>query len=321
VSPDDSNVKSGGMKDESAHVSTGAEPAVRIVVPEKLDLHLSLDGIPTVLASAAEKFAKSTKPTPRLRTFLKDYLPALTPIATAVISVAISIYTYRANDHQSAEALDKIISEFGGSKEDDRARAIAAIKLATYGDKALPAVKMVLGSDDPHLRTGGVLVAKQMYRAKTMKRGVLTKEILGYYAENDRFLRRGVMEWLVEMQHQLSDEESRLAYDMIKGSFGDHAEKCAAQDETVALNAANFLFIWSFGDSKALVLGMAQNCRNDGARQTAINTIPEIAKSLSKEERDNLLKNNLPNLRRAAPEFTDLIDQAAAAIQKNAGAP
>jgi hypothetical protein len=302
---------------------TDNESAARIVLPEKLDLRISLEGIPSALATAVENFAKPTKPASRLRTFLKDYLPALTPIATIVISVMVTVYTYNSEHNRSAEALDKILSEFGGDKEDDRARAIGAIKLAAYGDKALPAVKMVLGSDDAHLRSGGVLVAKQMYRAETIKRGKLTREILGYYAENDRFLRLSVMDWLVEMGRQLSDEESRLAYDMIKQSFGDHAERCAAQDEAVTLQAANFLFIWSFSDSKTLVVGMARECRDKafpdkfaGARQSAVNTIPRIAKSLSSEERAALLKDDLPSLRKDVPELSDLIDQAAASIQR-----
>ena len=327
---DQSKKESEARSETKADRSSGAadEAAVRIVVPEKLDLRISLEGIPNALASAVENLAKPAKPAPKLRTFLKDYLPALTPIATVVISVAVSVYTYRANDHSSTEALDKIISEFGGNNNDDRARAIAAIKLAAYGDKALPAVKMVLGSDDPHLRTGGVLVAKQMYRAETVERTELTNKMLGYYSANDRLLRRGVLEWLVEMEHQLSDEESRLAYNMLKQSFGPYGELCAAQDETVALDAANFLFIWSFRDSKDLVLGLSRECRDStlpskfaGARESAVNTIPKLAKALSNEQRAALLKDDLPNLRKAAPDLNDLIDQAIRSIQNPGTAP
>ncbi len=316
----DNETRGESTDDRSSGAVDGS--AVRIVVPEKLELRISLDAIPNALSSVVESLAKPAKPAPRLRTFLKDYLPALTPIATVVISVAVSVYTYKANDHRSTQALDQIISEFGG-KGDDRARAIAAIKLAAYGDKALPAVRMVLGSDDPQLRSGGVLVAKQMYRAETVKHGKLTKEMLGYYSANDRLLRSGVLEWLVEMEHQLSDEESRLAYDMLKQNFGPHGELCAAQDETVALKAANFLFIWSFSDSKDLVLGLARECRDStqpskfaGAREAAVNTIPKLAKAFSVEQRASLLNNDLPNLRKAAPDLSDLIDQASTSIQK-----
>ena len=299
------------------------EPAARIAVPEKLDLRISLEGIPSALATAVENFAKPAKSPSRLKTALKDYLPALTPIATVLIGVMVSIYTYNSDHNRSAEALDKILSEFGGGAKDDRARAIAAVKLAAYGKKALPAVKMVLGSDDKDLRSGGVLVAKQMYRAETVQREDLTEKILGYYTENDRFLRLSVMDWLVEMGRQLSDKESRLAYDTIKRSFGDHAERCAMQDEAVAGQAANFLYIWSFSDSKPLLLGMARQCRDSahpgmlqGARESAVGTIPRIARSLSPEERNTLLKDDLPSLRKDVPELSDLIDQAVISIQK-----
>lgn len=291
------------------------EATAPVTEPERLDVRVSLESIPTALADAVETCAKPAKPASRLRIFLKDYLPALTPIATVVISVVVSIYTYNAEHNRSSEALDRILSEFGGGKEDDRARAIAAIKLAAYGDRAIPAVKMVLGSDDARLRRGGVLVAEQMYRAATVNRGKLTREMLSYYAENDRFLQLSVMEWLVEMGHQLSDKESRLAYEMIKTNLGDRAEKCATMDEAVALQAANFLFIHSFSDSKVLVFGMARQCRNAGVRESAISTIPRIAKSLSREKRDVLLKEDLPSLRNDVPELSDLIDKAAASIQ------
>ena len=300
-------------------------PGIRVSVPEKLDLRISLDGVPPALASIIEKYAVPARPS-RFRIFLKDYLPALTPVATVVISVAVSIYTYMANDHRSTEALDQIMSEFGTNHE-ERSRQIAAIKLATYGEKALPAVKMVLGSDDQELRNGGVLVAEQMYRAETVDRGRLTGQIMSYYQSNDRLLRRGVLEWLVEMDHQLSEKEGRAAYDMIKRNFGSAAESCAAQDQNVALQAAKFLFIWAFPDSKDMALGMVRQCRDpsepskfSGARESALNAIPKIAKGLSPEQRDRLIRDDLPRLKQVAPELSDLIDRAIAGIQSS-GAP
>ncbi len=293
---------------------------VRVSGPEKLDLRISLDGIPAALTGVIEKYATPSKPA-RLRTFLKDYLPALTPIATVVISVAVSVYTYKANDHRSTEALDQIMSEFGPN-QDERAHAIAAIKLAAYGEKALPAVKMVLGSDDPQLRSGGVLVAEQMYRAETVDRKKLTREMLNYYSANDRLLRRGVLEWLVEMDHQISDDEARNAYAVVRQSFGAGGELCATQDENVALQAANFLFIWSYPDSKDLVFGMVRRCHDGaqpnkygGARESLINAIPKIAGALKAEQRAALLRDDLPNLRQAVPELGDLIDHAVNRIQ------
>jgi hypothetical protein len=307
-------------------VGSASEARVRPSVPDRIDLHVSVGDLPKALADAVENLGKrESAPSvwkAVLKAILKDYLPALTPIATAIIAGMVSFYIYSSDHDRSKEALDKTLSEFG-QNTDDRARAIAAIKLATYGDKALEAVRMVLGSDDPYLRSGGVLVAEQMYRAETVRHRKLIKKMLSYYAANDRFLRRGVLEWLIEMEHQLSEEEGRLAYQVVAESFGPRGELCTTQDEEVAREAANFLFIWSFGDSKTLVLGMAEECRDvkqpakfAAARESAVNTIPKLAESLTKEERSVLLKDDLPRLRKAAPELDELIDKAIASIQR-----
>jgi len=282
-------------------------------LPEKLDLHISLEGIPNEITNAIARFAKPTETASKLKSFLKDYLPALTPIATAVISVAISVYTYKANDHRSKDAIDKTVSEFGSKNLDERGREVAAIKLAKYGEVALPAVHMALGANDLDLRTGGELVAQQMYRAKTVDRGKLTKEILGYYAENDRPLRLGVVEWLVMMEHQLSADDSRLAYEMVQNNF--RGELCTLQDDDVALQAAKFLYIWCFSDSKALVVGMAEHCPGAGTQEQAVNTLPVLAKNLPQTERASLLNDALPRLRKSRPELKDLIDQAETKIR------
>jgi hypothetical protein len=293
---------------------------------DRIDVHVSVGELPSGLENVIENLGKRETPLPAwkaiLKAILKDYLPALTPIATAIIAGMVSFYIYSSDHDRSKEALDRTLSEFGRNT-DDRARAIAAIKLATYGDKALDAVRMVLGSDDPYLRSVGVLVAEQMYRAETVKHGKLIKDMLSYYEANDRFLRRGVLEWLVEMEHQLSEGEGRLAYEVVAESLGSSGQLCAMQDEEVARDAANFLFIWSFSDSKALILGMAEKCRDakqpmkfSAARESAVNTIPKLAESLSKPERAILLADDLPKLRKALPEDGELIDKVVMSVQK-----
>jgi hypothetical protein len=283
-------------------------------VPQFVNLRLSLEGMPAVLVSAIENLAKP-KPTSRLKSFLKDYLPALTPVATALIAGMVSFYIYQSDHDRSKEALEKTLSEFGQNTE-DRPRTVAAIKLATYGTKALGAVKMVLGAKDPYLRSGGVLVAEQMYRAQTVEHEELTRQLLSYFAANDSYLRRGVLEWLTEMEHQLSDKEATLAFDVIQQSFGPGGELCASQNEEVAAEAANFLFIWSFKNSTEFVLGLAQKCKDveqperfAAARLSAVNTFFKIARSLPAEKRADLLKGGVPKLREAVPELKDVIDQ------------
>jgi len=262
----------------NAAASRVSEPAVRGSMPDKLDLRVSLDSVPHLLAKAVENLAEAAKPESKFKTFFKDYLPALTPIATGIIAGMVSYYIYQSDHNRSKEALDKTLTEFG-EKTDDRARAIAAIKLAAYGDQALPAVKMVLGADDVPLRQGGELVAEQMYRAETVKHEALITKMLSYYGANDPTLRLGVLEWLVKMGHQLSDEEGRRAFDILSTSFGSQGQNCAKQDNHVAMEAANFLLIWSFKDSKELLSGMTTKCADPDVRRQAQQALDAIDSS------------------------------------------
>jgi len=314
---------------------------IRVLVPGKPDVLVQLEGLPPAVLEAV---GNTGRPASAWTSIFKDVVPGLTSLAAVLISLAALIYTShqknvsdasaqeqreRAADAAKKKVLADLIKEFGRTAVPAPSEVDAELKLqltamniAAYGDQALQAVRMALGANDDGLRHGGVLVAEQMYRAETVEHGKLVREILGYYAASSPVLRRGVLEWLVEMGRQLSDEESRLAYDMLTRSFGSRAELCAVQDEAVALQAAKFLFIWSLTDSKALVFGMARECRDSGqptkfaaARESAVETIPGIAKSLSPEDRASILKEDLPTLRKDAPELGDLIDQAAASIR------
>lgn len=242
---------------------------------EKVRANPSWDNLLKSLSKAIENSSAPSQPVSRLRSFVKDYLPALTPIATGIIAAMVSYYIYQSDHNRSKEALDKTLTEFG-EKTDERARAIAAIKLAAYGDEALPALKMVLGSEDDRLRSGGVLVAEQMYRASTVERTELTKQLLSYYAANDATLRRGVLEWLVKMGRQLSDVESRQAFGVLVQTFGSQGQNCATQDDHVAMEATNFLLVWSFKDSVELLSGMIQKCPDQDVRRQAKQVLDAI---------------------------------------------
>jgi hypothetical protein len=233
-----------------------AWPGIRIVVAGKPDVLVQLQGLP---ASLVESIGNLNKPSSQWKSILKDVVPSLTSLAAVFISLAALIYTNhqknlaetsakdqreKAADVAKKKILGDLIKDFGNTFGSDTNKAdyqlkfqLTAMKLAAYGDRALPAVRMALGADDRGLRTGGILVAQQMYSAETVGRKELTREILGYYTSSPA-LRLGVLEWLVEMGHQLSEEDSKLAYDLVKSSFGQRGELCAAQDEQVALEAA-----------------------------------------------------------------------------------
>src|SRR6266568_110564 len=196
---------------------------------------------------------------------LKDYIPALTPLAAVFISYLVFHYTDKFNERTSASAsaemLGKLVSEVAQQK-DDNAKTIEAMKLAAYGEQALPAVKIVLGADDADLRDGGVRVAKRMYLAETVDRGKLTEKMIEYY--DNAFLRLGVLEWFADIESEdprpLSDKESNGLLFKLKETFGSNAENCVQQGPDMAFGAAQFLSAWSNDGSKSFVGGMKEHC-------------------------------------------------------------
>lgn len=260
---------------------------------------------------------------PETRHIFKDYVPILTPLAAFILSWIAFHYTNEFNQRASVDAssrtLADLISLFGqkaGDVKDDagkqheghvkqrvqnaddvenehKAHAIAAMKIAAYGDRALLAVKMAFGSDDPELREGGKLVAEEMYLVETVERGRLTNEILGYY--DNSVLRLGAQEWLIRMESRLSTEDSKLALDKLKQVFGSSAENCLSQDEEVAERAASFLPNGHLAETKDFLLGMIKNCivpnqtsRFERVRNNAMNTLGSIAQCLLPTERTAL---------------------------------
>ncbi len=301
--PDSPKQKPGSVEEISSALGGIHEPAIRVAVPGKPDLLVWLQGVPAPLLRTVENL---TRPSSLWKTILKDYLPVLTPIASVVISVLVFNYTRqvnkRASINASSERVAKLINELGPKStgvnggEKDRARTIAAMKVAAYGGQALLAVRMALGADDDEIRNGGVLVAEQIYRAGTVEHQQLTREILSYYDTPNSVLRRGVLEWLDEMGHQLSEGDASLAFARLTLSFGSNGQLCTEQDGQVARAAANFLFTRPFKDSKNLVLGMVKNCtdgqqpdRFEEARAQALDALPKIARLISKEERTSVV--------------------------------
>jgi|GEM_PF-5367319 len=241
------------------------EPPVPAVTPEKYNVNVSIKSLPGPLLTALEDLKKRPEPMSAWKTIFKDILPVLTPIAALFVSWVAFYYANEFNARKSAsessETLGKLISEVG-QKTDDRTKTIEAMKLAAYGDQVLPAVKIVLGADDPDLRDGGVQVAKQIYLAETMDRGKLTDEMQKYY--DNPFLRLGALEWFADVESEsrlpLSDKASRVLFCKLKKNFGTNAERCTEQGEDLSLAAAQFLSAWAARDSNDFVKGMKEHC-------------------------------------------------------------
>jgi hypothetical protein len=281
------------------------------------DLHLSIESIPDPLVKAVGKLTED-KP----RSFFKDSLAVVTPLATVLISLAVSYSSCKFNERAavsaSSETLSKLITAFERAGQDEATNIQSAMKIAVYGEQALPAVKMVLGSEEPNLRTAGVLVAEQMYRAETVDRSKLVNEMIDHY--QSRVLRLGALEWCVKMAqgHLLSQPESRLVLSTLQQSFGPRAQQCAAQEEEVALQAALFLNASFSKDLKDFVLGLAVTCKGDdehpdkflGARNQALITLQQNAGLFSAKERESIVADLKKLLPTASDDFKLKLEEA-----------
>lgn len=291
--------------------------------PNKLHLQFSLEGIPEPISSILKRASEPHKES-KLKSIIKDYLPALTPIATAALTFFIGYYGHKVSTQRTREALDKITTEFVASKGSNP--EIAAIKLAAYGKDALPAMRMVLAATEDGLRNGGVLIAEKMYVGGTVDREVLVEEIMRDYGNPG--MRRGALEWFKKMEGQLSEQETKLAFAKLQTSF--QGKECMTQKEMVARAAGDVLLAWSAdgshpmkGEVKQLSLDMAFNCRDAadpskylGAREQAVDALKHVASTLPKAEQDSVLCS-LDCLRSDAPnELLRDIDNAVVEIKK-----
>jgi hypothetical protein len=324
ASPENEKSKTGSDQQLRASIDAVSAEATRGRMSDKLDLRVSLDSVPSILANAVENLAKPPRPESKMRVFLKELLPTLTPVATVAISIAALWYTslekerafnatQMAADAARRNTLAEIIVEFGQTvpgptDHPDPAlaakREVSAMRFAAYGAQALPAVRMSLGASYVGLRDGGEQIAEQMYRAETVERKVLMNEVLDDY--DNQALRQGVLEWLSKMDTQLSPEDSGLAFDKVKQTFGTR-EYCAKQDETVALEAAKVLNMWSLETSKDLLIGMVKSCidakkpdKFNDARTQVLGTLAQIAKSWPEDRR--YIVDGLRSLDTGVPE-------------------
>jgi hypothetical protein len=222
-----------------------------------LRLKVSLEGVPEPVTSLLQNLAKPRSGS-RLRGIVKDYSSLLTPILTALIAALVAFFGYEFDDHVSRDTLDKITTEFVRGNDDPN---VTAMKLASYGEKALPAVRMALGIQDPKLRNGAVKIAAQMYFTETVGRDRLTKSMLKYY--DNPVLRLGVLEWFSTIegsQIPLSAPQREAVFEKMQKTFGSAGEKCEDQGPEMAGAVADLLLTGPLANRKSFVLGMEQHC-------------------------------------------------------------
>ena len=308
------------------------EPAIRIVVPGKPDAIVRLEGVPDGWLKALEEPKKGFFP---WSSIFKDIVPGLTSLAAVLISLAALIFTtYQKNAaenlakdqrEKAADAAQKkfrtdLIGSFNGlpiPTAETNANQIAAMKLAVYGEQALPAVRMALGSNDEGLRYGGEMVIEQMYVAETVPHQKLTQEILAYYPTGSAVLRRGVLEWLAIMGNELQDGDREVALTTVLDGFGNHAETCKQQDQELVRAGAHVLLVWSLAVSgksrdqaKDLALGIVETCKADPTRTEALNALVAMKTSLSQEEQKSIVARLKKCMPLASASLRPSIDNA-----------
>lgn len=248
------------------------------------------------------------------RDFIVVVIPAVLSIAVTVI---LAIVAHRINQQQAksqeAQSLAaqeqskaaqeevnvRFIEEFRKhlgdltlpeGEENLTKKTLAAITLAQYGERALPALKMSLHVEDKDIREGAAVVLAQMLLDRTLRWAVLSK--LGeYFDEPNSSLRLGLLGCYVTINRKLTDAEFKEVSSKITKYVEPSADYTDKPDEKeVLLGAVKFFGNWPRVESKNFLLSVAQNnSSGDDPREGAINYLPKIticAKDLSEFQRE-----------------------------------
>jgi hypothetical protein len=256
---DEKDKPSGARSSPDAGASA---PGTVRVKQDKLRIEVSLEDIPEPVSGLLQKLAKPHSES-RFHGFVKDYSTLLTPILTAIIAGIVSFFAYKFDDHVSRDTLDKITTEFVQGNTDPN---VTAMRLAAYGDKALPAVKIALGTRNPMLRKGAVQIAAQMYFAETVRRDSLTKSMLEFY--DNPVLRLGVLEWFSTIESSpvpLSDKYREAVFRKLQDTFNfdKDPKSCEVQGADLAGAVATLLAVGPLANRKDFLLAMDKSCPKD----------------------------------------------------------
>jgi hypothetical protein len=302
--------------DTGPAAKSAGESGVRVIVPEKLDVRISIGEVPSSVTQILEKFAK-----PPSKSLVKDWAPIWVPIASGLISVVVSIFSYyyaqRENIKTEAANLATMVCETeSGNNSQEEASHAQVIKVADYRDRAQDALKGLLIDEKPCHRKAGSLVAEQMYRAKTIDHRKLTKEILDYYESGDSWAQLGTLEWLTDMGSQLLPDDRQLALERLEQSFGGQGEQCGSHDPQVAQKAAYLLQVWKIDQSRGLALGLVRNCPAtfEAAREQAAWA---LLVEVSTEHKESTARDLKSLLSAAPPPLADVIREVIDKLRDN----
>lgn len=323
-------------------------PTSETVTSALADLSHHQDGVQTIqlLQHPPEKIALEIHSPPDppgfwnvcgrfFRALLKD------PVALASLgaTLAIAYVGYTINKQQVASSLAQskaaeeqvnvtFIDEFSKrvselvlpdntGKENLTKKRLAAITLAQYGVRVLPALKMSLSSDDPDIREAAAVVITQMFADNTPRtdqekslHDTVFAKLQDYFAENNPALRIGVLECYLFMNSRLTDSER----EQTRARILQHVNPAAnyvnkAEEQRVLLWAVKVFSYWPSNASKDFLLAVATNATcSDEPREAAINYLSAVTKNardLTPEQRKSVSQDvtrTLESLLPQAPE-------------------
>lgn len=304
--------------------------SINLVVPDKFVLELrSSDKI--VLETSTPKEAKSYGT--RIKEFLKDLGPPITGLASLIVVILVSYFGYQINSRQTQIQKEQsdtarlnlriaVIKEFSeriarvGAKEDNLTKNLEAIKLAQYGEDALPTIKIALGSDDDRVQDSIALVVAYLFQSNDAMRRKVLEELQAYFKTPDIILQTSVLNCFRVLDRRLTDEEVREITKLIRAKVNPGLDCSRQENEKLIDQAIAFLSRSPSTDAKEFLLEVAANPTNEIVRFTAVNLLPGIARVLAQEERDDIV-GRLGQLKKSgSADFDAALDDAITEVVK-----
>lgn len=276
-------------------------------------------------------------------TLAKDYGALITGLASLIVTVVIAFVASSISNQQNkilekqaeAERLQvstsqeeiniKFIEEFKNhlndltlksTSEDLRKKRLAAITLAQYAERALPALKISLAANEKDIRSGAAVVVTQMLSDKSVRgtalkpekslRASVLSKLQEYFDEDNAPLRVGVLECYVTINTGLTDdefEEARSKVSQYVNPWADYTNK--PEQQGVLLGAVNFFSSWNRRSSKNFLLAVVSNTTcGDEARQGASIYLDDVtlgATDINDEERKMIIQDVSKTLQALIP--------------------
>lgn len=328
--------------DGKARLTFAVTEAARIPEFQMFAEKIGLEIYPSAPAKGFKQWLRRT-----FEVLGKDYGALITGVISLIITVVIAYFAHTISKQQ-AESLKlqvdaekaqaktaedevnvKFTEEFKthlseltaeGNEADLTKRRLAAITLAQYGERVLPALKMSLAVNENDIREGAAVVVIQMLADRSLRGSVLAK-LKEYFDEDNPALKVGVLECYLTVNTGLTESEFEDARNKIRQHIDPAANYSnKPEQQRVLLWAVKFFSYWPRSSSKDFLLAVAGNSTcGDEPREGALNYLPIVTKDaadLNNEQRQVTAKETADKLRALLPDASERLKaNITAAIQ------